>query len=592
MAIYTSPLVDVIETDRSTYVSGIATTVANIVLRNTYKGKEMERKFITSESELIDWAGIPRSKIYDEEGNSTNISDNYQDMFSAIGYLKHGDSLYCVRTMPASATFAGAFFDDDGTEWLEFSGDDALTLRTEVYTNGDISDPDDFTEEVESMIDNDHIWVIAKDRGYWGNNVRIAIVDKTTQTQILSGGKTDWEDGEVYNYVQSLDSPIKNEEDFLILVQEKPQKSRNWNLQEVWNVSLDEDAKDDQGRSKFVEDLVNGGSQYIRIAINENYHNSTVPNDWATEDFVDLGGGRDHDGDEIEDDIIFEAYELAENPEDVDVNLFIDSNKSEDVKRRLVEIAESRMDSMLIADVRYEHVVNNKGNETTDIKEWRKSILSPNFNVNSSYAAVYANWLEVYDKYNSKYRWVPASGYVAGLYAYNDQVTDPWFAPAGLERARLNGVRRLAWNPNQAKRDQLYIAGINSIVSFAGKGKVVWGQKTMLDESSAFNRVNVRRLFMVIEKSVKDNAQYFVFKPNDRDTRNQLASMIDPFLADAKARRGITDYLVVCNATNNTPERIDRSELWCDIYIKPVKAAEFIRLNFIATRSGVEFEEV
>lgn len=591
MSIYSSPLIDIIETDKSSYVSGFAATVANIVIRNTWKGKEMERQLITQESELIDWAGIPRDKIYDENGNATSISDNYQDMFSAIGYLKHGQNLYCVRTMPASATFAGGFFDDAET-WNEFAGDGALTLKTKSYSNGDISDPDEFSEEAPSLMGTDSVWIIAKDRGYYGNNIRVAIVDKTTQTEILSGGKTDWEDGEIYNIVNRIDSPIKNEEDFLLLVQNKPDQSDAWVLAEIWNVSLNENAKDDQGTTKFVEKLVNRSSRLIRIAVNSDYHNSTVPNDWVTEDFNDLGGGRDHDGDEINDNIVLEAYEISEDPESVDINLFIDSNKSTTVKKRIVEIAESRMDSMLIADVLREHVVNNKGNETTDITRWRRGYTTPNFNISSSYAALYANWLEVYDRYNSKYRWVPASGYVAGIYANNDSLTDPWFAPAGLERATLNNIRRLAWNPNQAKRDTLYIAGINPIVSFAGKGKVIWGQKTMFSESSAFNRVNVRRLFMVLEESIKDSAMRFVFKPNDRDTRNQLVSMIDPFLADVKARRGVVDYLIVCNTTNNTPERVDRSELWCDIYVQPTKAAEFIRLNFIATRSGMEFTEI
>ena len=591
MAIYTSPLVDVIETDRSTYVSGIATTVANIVLRNTYKGDEMVSKLITNESELIDTFGMPVSKVFDPSGDSKYVSSNYQDMLSAIGYLKHGNSLYCVRTMPSSATFAGVKL-DDSDEYLQFDSTNALTLRTESNNGGDISDPDDLPDEVESLMGTDQIWIVSKSRGYWGNNVRVAIVDKTTQTEIVSGGKTEWQSGNLYNIVQSLDSPIESDEDFVILVQEKPQNSSVWSLQEIWNVSLDENAKNDQGQTKFVENLINSNSMFIRISVSEENHNSTVPNEWVTENFNELGGGCDYDGDEIDDANILEAYELAENPEDIDVNLFIDSNKSETVKKRLAEISKSRMDAMLIADVKYEHVINNKGNETVDITNWRKGILSPNFNVNSSYVAIYGNWLEVYDKYNSKYRWIPASGYVAGLYAYNDQVTDPWFAPAGLERAVLNGVRRLAWNPNKAKRDMLYLSGINPIVSFSGKGKAIWGQKTMLDKSSAFNRVNVRRLFMILEESIKDSSHYFVFKPNDRDTRNQLTAMIEPFLADVKARRGIIDFLVVCDETNNTPERIDRSELWCDIYIKPVKAAEFIRLNFIATRAGIEFSEV
>jgi phage tail sheath protein FI len=205
---------------------------------------------------------------------------------------------------------------------------------------------------------------------------------------------------------------------------------------------------------------------------------------------------------------------------------------------------------------------------------------------------VYGNWLEVYDQYSRKYRWIPSSGYVAGIYARTDDMTDPWWAPAGLNRAILTNIRRLAWNPSLGERDLLYKNGINPIVSFSGQGKVIWGQKTLLDKNSAFNRVNVRRLFMVLEKAISTAAKYFLFEPNDTATRNRMVSMINPFLRDVKARRGVYDFLVVADETINTPERIDRNELWCNIYIKPTRAAEYIVLNFVATRTGANFEEV
>ncbi len=170
-------------------------------------------------------------------------------------------------------------------------------------------------------------------------------------------------------------------------------------------------------------------------------------------------------------------------------------------------------------------------------------------------------------------------------------MADPWWAPAGLNRAVLTGVRRLAWNPKLGNRDILYSNGINPIVSFAGQGKVIWGQKTMLAKESAFNRVNVRRLFITIEKAISTAAKYFLFEPNDAVTRNLLINMIVPFLRDVQARRGIFDFRVICDETNNTPERVDRNELWCDILIKPTRTAEFIVLNFVATKTGASFEE-
>lgn len=181
---------------------------------------------------------------------------------------------------------------------------------------------------------------------------------------------------------------------------------------------------------------------------------------------------------------------------------------------------------------------------------------------------------------------------MAGIYANTDFQRDAWWAPAGLNRAILQGVRRLAWNPTGGERDILYKNGINPVVSFAGQGKVVWGQKTLLDKSSAFNRINVRRLFLVLEKAISKAAKYFLFEQNDNQTWILMTDMIEPFLQDVKGRRGIYDYYVQIDETTNTPERIDRNELWGNIWIKPTRSAEFIVLNFIATKTGAEFSEL
>ena len=181
---------------------------------------------------------------------------------------------------------------------------------------------------------------------------------------------------------------------------------------------------------------------------------------------------------------------------------------------------------------------------------------------------------------------------MAGLYAHTDDVADAWWAPAGLNRAILTGVRRLAFNPTEGNRDAMYVAGINPIVSFSGQGKVVWGQKTLLDKQSAFNRVNVRRLFLVLEKAIAKSAKYFLFEQNDEVTWMLLTNMIEPFLRDVQGRRGIYDFRVEINERTNTPERIDRNELWGNLWIQPTRAVEFIRLNFIATKTGASFDEL
>jgi phage tail sheath protein FI len=279
------------------------------------------------------------------------------------------------------------------------------------------------------------------------------------------------------------------------------------------------------------------------------------------------------------------------------VNIFIDSDKDEVVKTYMSTLCENRMDCMAVLDSPFTLCVNNSGNEANELREWRQGVGAfsgdeDNLNQNTSYAALYANWLEVFDKWNNKFVWIPSSGHVAGIFARTDDVSDPWFAPAGFQRAVLSNVRRLGWNPTLGDRDILYKNGLNPLVSFAGQGKVVFGQKTMLYKNSAFNRINVRRLFIILEKAISTAVVNFLFEPNDELSRLLLVNMIDPFLRDVRARRGIFDFLVICDETNNTPERVDRNELWCDIYVKPTRAAEFIVLNFIATKTGASFTEI
>ena len=590
MAFYISPVVDVQELDLTTTIPAVATSIGVIVLRNTYKGPEMTQEYVTSVNDLIDKFGQPRKRVYDKDGNYSKTADCYEDLNSAMGYLKYGRNLYCTRVMPPSATFAGTQVSSGGT-YSQFNP--GLTLNTETMT-GDISDPDEINEEADTMLATagDEIWMIARSRGWWGNNLRVGLIDRETQTAVSTGGGS--LDAALEAEILNIDSPLQSDKDFLLIIQSLEQGSTSWQTVEIHNVSLDENAVDDQGRTKFVESVINNESMYMRIIISEDYKSEDVPSDWVTDSFQRFGGGADNNNDDVTEAALIEGYNLYSNPEEIDVNIFIDSNKSETVKRRLVELCEVvRKDSMAIVDVNYSHVVKNKGNEVTDMVEWRKGLSSStNFNQNSSYVSVYANWFNVYDKYLKQYVWVPTSGYMAGLYARTDNQADPWFAPAGLNRAVVTGVRKLAFNPDLGQRDLLYKNGLNPIVSFAGQGKVVWGQKTMLDRSSAFNRVNVRRLFLTLEKAISTASKYFLFEPNDRFTRSQIVSMIDPFLRDVKSRRGVYDYRVVCDTTNNTPERIDRNELWVSIYLKPVKSSEFVVLQFIATRTSANFAEL
>ena len=210
----------------------------------------------------------------------------------------------------------------------------------------------------------------------------------------------------------------------------------------------------------------------------------------------------------------------------------------------------------------------------------------------SSYMVYDSGYKYMYDKYNDVYRMVPLCGDTAGLCAYTDNVADPWFSPAGYNRGSVRGAIKLSFNPDKAARDILYKARINPVVNFPGQGVTLFGDKTALAKPSAFDRINVRRLFLVLEKAIATAAKYMLFEFNDEFTRAQFRNMVEPFLRDVQGRRGIFDFKVVCDSTNNTGEVIDRNEFIGDIYIKPARSINFITLNFIAVRTGVSFSEV
>ena len=587
MAFYLSPLVDVNEIDLTTTIPAVATSIGCLILRNAYKGPERKTWLVTSEDDLIQTFGAP----------VTDNANGYQDLLAGVGFFRWGTKLYCTRTMPQSATFAGS---------KATSGSGASPSTFDPFTLGNAyilddfasEDPDDFADEV-TVSPPYPFYLIANSRGAWGNQVRVVVVDFTTYNQITSGGLqvSPWTDANTgtWEAVQATDSPLGDQKDFLIIVESMDQGETSWTKKEEWNVSTVQDRVDDEGVTTFAENIINGTSKYIRIAFREAQKDQDIF--IATASYQTFAGGVNDQGDSVEDGQIQQDLDLYANAEQIDVNIFIDANKSENVKQYMTSICETRMDAMAVLDCPRELVVNNSGNEANELRQWRQGVgtfatADDNLNQNTSYAAVYANWLEVFDKWNNKFLWVPPAGHVAGIFARTDDVADPWFAPAGFQRAILSNVRRLGWNPTLGERDILYKNGLNPLVSFAGQGKVVFGQKTMLFKNSAFNRINVRRLFIILEKAISTAVVNFLFEPNDDLSRLLLVNLIDPFLRDVRSRRGIFDYLIVCDETNNTPERVDRNELWCDIYVKPTRAAEFIVLNFIATKTGASFTEI
>jgi phage tail sheath protein FI len=282
---------------------------------------------------------------------------------------------------------------------------------------------------------------------------------------------------------------------------------------------------------------------------------------------------------------------LFANGEEVDISIIMGADATATVAQHLIQdIAEVRKDCVVAISPESTDVVNNStfsGAETEDVIAFRNAI-----NVSSSYGIMDSGWKYMYDKYNDVYRYVPLNGDIAGTMARTDNLRDPWYSPAGYNRGNIRNIVRLAYNPPKAQRDELYKSGVNPVVTFPGQGTVLFGDKTLLNRPSAFDRINVRRLFIVLEKAISNAAQYSLFEFNDEFTRAQFRNLVEPFLRDVQGRRGIFDFRVVCDETNNTPEIIDRNEFIGDIYIKPARSINFIQLNFIAVRTGVAFEEV
>jgi hypothetical protein len=261
-------------------------------------------------------------------------------------------------------------------------------------------------------------------------------------------------------------------------------------------------------------------------------------------------------------------------------------------------VSETRKDCMFISDPLRQIFVQGDNTKTLSRRAttFTQNIFNPLKSLyetaNNNYTATYGNWARIYDSFTDRNSWIPFSGYAAAVYARTDRNTQPWFAPAGLNRGVVGNILDLAINPNQKQRDQLYTIGVNPVVFFSGDGFVVYGQKTLQNRPTAFDRINVRRLFLTLERATQRALRYFVFEPNTEFTRTRLKNTISPIFELARNTEGVYDYLIVCDERNNTPDTVDRNELVVDIYIKPVKAAEFILVNFIATRTGQNFQEL
>ena len=357
-------------------------------------------------------------------------------------------------------------------------------------------------------------------------------------------------------------------------------------------VSKASDAKDDSGNTNYYKSVIANKSKYIHWT-NHPVHASG--NNWGTvadsQVYASINGAINQsfilgaDGTPVTANVAT-SYAMFADSESSDISLIISGPADLTIATELVGIVDSRKDCIVFISPEKADVVDNAGSEVTDITSFRDSIGS------SSYVVMDSAWKQQYDKYNDLYRWVPVNGDIAGLCARTDRERDPWWSPGGSTRGLIKNTIKLSWNPNKTYRDELYKVGVNPVVSFPGEGPQLFGDKTLLSKPSAFDRINVRRLFITLEKNIAKAAKSTLFEFNDQFTRAQFVAMVEPYLRDVQGRRGITDFRVVCDETNNTSEVIDNNRFVGDIYIVPTRSINYIQLNFIASRTGVNFSEI
>lgn len=370
-------------------------------------------------------------------------------------------------------------------------------------------------------------------------------------------------------------------------------------LETFAGVSRATDAKTEDGAALYYADTINNNSNYVWFTRDRDnavsntglFVESSTNRAPLSMSFFAGSDGLNENSVGLNN--LYNAYDLYKSSEDVDISLILQGKArggtyGGQLANYLIDnIAELRKDCVVFVSPNKDNVVNNIAkDEADDIVRFRNSLSS------TSYAVLDSGYKYQYDKYNDLYRYIPLNGDIAGLAVRTDNIRDPWWSPAGFNRGQIKNIIKLAYNPAKADRDILYKNDINPVCIFPGQGTVLFGDKTLLGKPSAFDRINVRRLFIVLEKAIATAAKFTLFEFNDAFTRAQFKNLVEPFLRDVQGRRGIYDFKVVCDETNNTGEVIDRNEFVGDIYIKPARSINFIQLNFVAVRTGVEFSEV
>ena len=408
------------------------------------------------------------------------------------------------------------------------------------------------------------------------------------------------------DYVNTFGNTAANDELHIVVVDDggKFSGTPGTILEIFLGLSRATDCKTNEGAGNYYKDVINHDSKYIwwandrgnAVSANAQYIASSTNTEALDLAFKFGQDGADESNISIGS--LATGYDYFASAEDVDISLVLQGKPRGGVDPGtgkvgfqlanyiIDNICETRKDCIVLVTPESSLTVHNAGNEALDLVDWRNAVHG------SSYAVLDSGYKYMYDRYNDVYRWIPLNGDIAGLCVRTDTTNDPWWSPAGYNRGQIKNLIYPAWNPRKAARDILYKNGINPVVTFPGIGTILYGDKTLLAKPSAFDRINVRRLFIVLEKAISIAARYTLFEFNDAFTRAQFKNMVTPYLRDVQGRRGLTDFLVVCDSSNNTGEVIDRNEFVGDIYLKPARSINYITLNFVAVRTGVEFSEV
>ena len=555
MAFQVSPGVQVNEIDATNVVPAVSTSIGGFAGSFNW-GPVGQVVTVGSENELAATFGTP-----------DNNTAKY--FLVAASFLKYGNALKVVRVASGHVNAAS-----DGTGQL-------------------IKNEDDYENAGSLSVGN---W-IAKYPGVLGNSLKVSMIsaDITDFSGWAYSSSFDAEPTTSQYAIDQGKASAKDELHIAVVDEDGAISGTPGTVLETFGfVSQGSDAKNSDGTSNYYKDVINSQSNYIywaghdtslsdageTIASNTTFTTNTAAMEGS------LAGGTDDNAPTVGEIAI--GYDLLEDADTVDVNLLFatpDANGAETIAEDLISIVNARKDCMAFVSPPIEDTVGSS-TPAADVKAFADGLTS------TSYASCDSTAVYVYDKYNDVYRWIGAAGHHAGLCANTDSVADAWFSPAGVNRGQLLGVTKLAFNPKKADRDSLYKARVNPIVSLPGQGTLLFGDKTLLSRPSAFDRINVRRLFIALEKAVSTAAKAQLFEFNDEFTRAQFRNLVEPFLRDVKGRRGLTDFSVICDNTNNTSAVIDGNKFVADIYIKPSRSINFITLNFVATRSGVEFSEI